>query len=132
MNLTLMTRHGAAFAGALNGSVQWLLPWVGTLALSGALAFAAEQALVRGVIDQPALAGMVAAPGPETLSAMTSSVAPTDGNYRWVLLSAVDAQGTSTRLTCLIAANRVAADALDLSREDMERLVPDLSCYPRP
>jgi hypothetical protein len=91
---------------------RWLLPWLGTLLASGAVAYAADEGLRRGVISGSA---------PVEQSAIGS---------KWVVLSSVNADGAGRRFACLTGPGVFAADVLQLQAADLDRIVSELQCYP--
>jgi hypothetical protein len=45
---------------------------------------------------------------------------------QWVRLSSTDADGAPLAVYCLVAKDQVVADTLDVSRDDLPQIVPDL------
>jgi hypothetical protein len=58
-----------------------------------------------------------------------AAAAPAAGGARWVLLSSVDAGGTSTRVACLTQMSLFSADVIELAPQERDRLVAELPCH---
>jgi hypothetical protein len=132
LQLTQRVAGIAAHAG------RWLMPWACVLVLSGAMANAAEQALVRILPDQSTPAGLPAVPdlscdtrsgGPTTVGLNTRlssepQIKPCfeplagDGS-RWVSVESIETSGSPTRVTCLTSADRVSTNVLYVRSQEL-------------
>ena len=99
---------------------RWLLPWACVLVLSMIVAYIAGQALVAS----PSWAQ--AAQEAERTTGAASSSTSTD---IVLMLSSVDSAGTPMSVVCISTRNRVAADVLVVSPQDMPTVVGHL-CKP--
>jgi hypothetical protein len=117
----VVSPHGIVRVVALVGiSGRWLFPWACTFALSATIVCAAGQAFARLPVGQAVLNQSAAEPPQHS---------PGATGFRWVVLSSKDAQGASMSLTCLTAANEVAADVLDIRPPDLDGVAGAL-CTP--
>jgi hypothetical protein len=48
---------------------------------------------------------------------------------RWVMLSSVEAEGTQRRLACLTKMSLFSADVIEVTPQELDRLVGDLPCH---
>jgi hypothetical protein len=106
-----------------------LAPWGAMFVLSGTVAFGLNQALVRGPIAHSAAHEELEQSIARTWSSRTA--VPTEPGATWVIFSSVEHPGVRTTLACLTAADRFAADILELDPVDMDRLAASLHCYGR-
>ena len=113
---TLCIQQLAVIAGR---GGRWLLPWACVLVLSMIVAFIAGQALVASSLAQ-------AAQEAERTTGAASSSTSTD---IVLMLSSVDSAGTPMSVVCISTRNRVAADVLVVSPQDMPTVVAHL-CKP--
>jgi hypothetical protein len=104
--------RAGALAAIAGSCMRWMLPWAWALIVSGALAYAADQALGHRLVEQPASA----------LSLTEAVFRPPGGvGLRWVVLMSTDEQGgAQSSITCLAPADRVSDDALQLAEEDLD------------
>ena len=113
---TLCIQQLAVIAGR---GGRWLLPWACVLVLSMIVAYIAGQALVASSLAQ-------AAQEAERTTGAASSSTSTD---IVLMLSSVDSAGTPMSVVCISTRNRVAADVLVVSPQDMPTVVAHL-CKP--
>jgi hypothetical protein len=97
---------------------HWVLPWVCLVAVSATLAHAAEQALTRALVEQPAAS---------RVAAESRQRPPADARHRWVVIASSDDQASQQRLTCRTRVGHVSADVLQVRAEDLES-VADQVC----
>ena len=142
-----------AVAGSAARAGRWLLPWMGALIVSGGLAHAMEQALVRALPAPPVPSARVLYAGDPIAAMPAAGCAARDGGTqyiglntwipadpqakpclppsadpgsRWVGIEAVALDGPARRLTCLTRADRVSTDVLAVGAEDLDTVMADL------
>ncbi len=98
----------------------WLLPWACVLVVSGAVAFASEQAAERTSLDRSAQLEIVdASTASGALITSEATGVPAVAGSQWVLLSSGNPE---TRVSCLTSKDRVSADMLYVHPEDLDGL----------
>ena len=105
---------------AIAHGARWLLPWTCVLVLSATVASAADQ----GITGSPWLAPPARQAGPT--ATLTSAAVSID---TVVTLSSVVTDGTHVSVVCRTSPDRISADVLVLSPEDMTTVVAHL-CKP--
>jgi hypothetical protein len=114
---TLRIQQLAVIAGR---GGRWLLPWACVLVLSMIVAYIAGQALVASPSWAQAAQEAERTTGAASNSTSTDIV---------LMLSSVDSAGTPMSVVCISTRNRVAADVLVVSPQDMATVVAHL-CKP--
>jgi hypothetical protein len=92
-------------------ALRWWLPWLLTLGVSSALAYAAETGLEHSA--QSASAAHV-----QVLTMTTAE--------RWVSISAVDRETEVNRVRCLARPNTTTSDELRIESAEFDRLVANM------
>jgi hypothetical protein len=113
-----------ALPRTLVATARWLVPWAGAVVVSSTLAMGVDHGLTRPLPDVPA--PLVAAPARAGAVPTSRPDRPTPVGAQWVLLSSTDANGDPLEVACLVAKGQVAADVLDVARDDLGQVVTDL------
>jgi hypothetical protein len=118
-HLASMAAHGGQIVG----------PCVSILALSGTQAFGMHQGLVRGPNERLTSEEAAAVRAPSTVTSTTALRMPDEPNVTWMILSSVDREAASMRVTCIVRPDLFAADSLELDPSEMDRLAAQLRYY---
>jgi hypothetical protein len=122
----LVIRHPGSSAPVAHHQVsqfaRFVLPWLAALAVSSTLATGLNQILVHDSL----VAQAESRANPPV--AVPTALPDNEPNMLWVTLSLVDEQGNRTSVACLVDPRLFAADAVEFSFAEFQRMRADMKC----
>jgi hypothetical protein len=92
------------------GAARWLLPWIGTLAVSSGLALAADNGLEVVLVTPPE---------------STTANAQITAAFHWLRVQSIDSDGSDVVFLCLARPDAVRGDTVELRTHDLRSFTHD-------